>query len=47
MLYHYKNIRDIVEENKDNKKIIEGLDNWIKHIELNNITSKIFIFTKI
>ena len=47
MLYHYKNIRDIVEENKDNKNIIEGLDNWIKHIELNNITSKIFIFKKV
>jgi sarcosine/dimethylglycine N-methyltransferase len=47
MLYHYKNIRDIVEETQDNKKIIEGLDNWIKHIELNNITSKIFIFKKL
>jgi SAM-dependent methyltransferase len=47
MLYHYKNIRDIVDETYDNKKIIEGLDNWIKHIELNNITSKIFIFKKL
>ena len=47
MLYHYKNIRDIVEETQDNQKIIEGLDNWIKHIELNNITSKIFTFKKI
>lgn len=47
MLYHYKNIRDIVEETQDNQKIIEGLDNWIKHIELNNITSKIFIFKKL
>jgi SAM-dependent methyltransferase len=46
MLYHYKNIRDIVDETYDNNKIIEGLDNWIKHIELNNITSKIFIFKK-
>lgn len=47
MLYHYKNIRDIIEENEANTKIIEGLDNWIKHIELNNITGKIFIFKKI
>jgi len=47
MLYHYKNIRDIIEVNDANKKIIEGLDNWIKHVKLNNITSKIFIFKKI
>lgn len=47
MLYHYKNIRDIVEETEENKEIIKGLDNWIKHIELNNITSKLFIFKKI
>lgn len=47
MLYHYKNIRNIIEENEANKKIIEGLDNWIKHVKLNNITSKIFIFKKI
>jgi SAM-dependent methyltransferase len=47
MLYHYKNIRDIVEETDENKEIIKGLDNWIKHIELNNITSKLFIFKKI
>jgi 2-polyprenyl-3-methyl-5-hydroxy-6-metoxy-1,4-benzoquinol methylase len=46
MLHHYTNIRDIVEENLANKEIIRGLDNWIKHIELNNITSKIFIFKK-
>ena len=47
MLHHYKNIRDVVEENEENKEIIKGLDNWIKHIELNNITSKLFIFKKI
>lgn len=47
MLYHYKNIKDVVEYNDENKKIIEGLDSWIKHIELNNITSKIFIFVKL
>jgi len=47
MLYHYKNIRDVIEDNDANKKIIEGLDNWIKHVELNNITSNIFIFKKI
>jgi SAM-dependent methyltransferase len=46
MLIHYKNIRDVVEENEANKEIIKGLDNWIKHIELNNITSKLFIFKK-
>jgi 2-polyprenyl-3-methyl-5-hydroxy-6-metoxy-1,4-benzoquinol methylase len=46
MLIHYKNIRDVVEETEENKEIIKGLDNWIKHIELNNITSKIFIFKK-
>ena len=46
MLYHYKNIRDIVIENDDNKNIIEGLNSWIKHIELGNITSKLFIFKK-
>ena len=47
MLHHYKNIRDVVEENEENNEIIKGLDNWIKHIELNNITSKLFIFKKI
>jgi len=47
MLYHYKNIRDVVDETEENKEIIKGLDNWIKHIELNNITSKLFIFKKI
>ena len=47
MLYHYKNIRDVIDENENNKKIIDGLDNWIKHIELGNITTKIFIFKKI
>jgi sarcosine/dimethylglycine N-methyltransferase len=47
MLYHYKNIRDIIDENEDNKNIIEGLDNWIKHIELGNLTSKLFIFKKV
>ena len=47
MLIHYKNIRDVVEENDENKEIIKGLDNWIKHIELNNITSRLFIFKKI
>ena len=46
MLNHYKNIRDVVDEIDENKKIIEGLDSWIKHIELNNITTKIFIFVK-
>ena len=46
MLLHYKNIRDVVDETDENKDIIKGLDNWIKHIELNNITSKIFIFKK-
>lgn len=46
MLYHYKNIRDIIDETDNNKNIIEGLDNWIKHINLGNITSKIFIFKK-
>ena len=46
MLNHYKNIRDVVDEIDENKKIIDGLDSWIKHIELNNITTKIFIFVK-
>jgi len=46
MLYHYKNIRDVILVNDTNKKIIEGLDNWIKHVKLNNITSKIFVFKK-
>jgi SAM-dependent methyltransferase len=46
MLYHYKNIRDVIDENENNTKIIDGLDNWIKHIELGNITTKIFIFKK-
>jgi len=32
---------------KDYNKIINGLDNWIKHIELGNIAIKIYIFTKI
>ena len=39
---NYKIIRDIVEENQDNRKIIEGLDNWIKHIELNALMEKVF-----
>ena len=46
MFYHYKNIRDLIKENIENKKIISGLDNWIKHINIKNITSKIFIFKK-
>ena len=46
MLHHYKNIRDVVDETIENKKIIEGLDSWIKHIEMNNITTKLFIFVK-
>lgn len=32
---------------KDYNKIINGLDNWIKHIELGNITIKIYIFKKL
>ena len=47
MLYHYKNIRDIVDETEENKYIIKGLDNWIKHIQLDNITTKLFVFKKI
>ena len=46
MLHHYKNIRDVVDKTNENKKIIEGLDSWIKHIELNNITTKLFIYIK-
>ena len=46
MLHHYKNIRDVVYKTNENKKIIEGLDSWIKHIELNNITTKLFIYIK-
>lgn len=53
MLKHYKNIKIIAEKKlnknyKDNttdyKSIILGLTNWIKHIELGNITIKIYIF---
>lgn len=47
MLTHYSNIRNVIEDNTDNKDIIEGLDNWVKHIKQNNITTKIFIFKKI
>ena len=58
MIKHYKNIKIIAEKTldknnnnedfiKDYNKIINGLDNWIKHIELGNITIKIYIFTKI
>ena len=46
MLTHYSNIRSVIENNTDNKDIIEGLDNWVKHIKQNNITTKIFIFKK-
>ena len=28
---------------KDYNKIINGLDTWIKHIELGNITIKIYV----
>ena len=58
MLKHYKNIKIIAEKTfvknnnnedyiKDYHKIINGLDNWIKHIELDNISIKIYIFTKL
>ena len=46
MLYHYKNIKDLVENTEQNRPILLGLNNWIKHIELDNITTKLFIFKK-
>ena len=45
MLYHYQNILDLVENKKENEKIIKGLLSWIKHIKLNSITTKLFVFT--
>ena len=45
MLTHYQNILDLVENKKENEKIIKGLLSWIKHIKLNNITTKLFVFT--
>ena len=46
MLIHYSNIKDCLENNLENQKILMGLNSWIKHISLGNITSKLFIFRK-
>lgn len=51
MLKHYENIKylsnNMLENTEDKNRIINGIDSWIKHIKLNNITTKLFIFTKI
>ena len=44
MLYHYTNLLNVIDKTDQNKKIIEGLKNWIKHIKLNNITTRLFVF---
>ena len=46
MFTHYSNIRSIIKETEENQKIIEGLNNWIRHTSENNITTKIFVFKK-
>lgn len=50
MLTHYECIKklteDHLEKSEEYNRIINGLDNWIKHIKLNNITWKILIFKK-
>ena len=46
MFIHYSNIRSIIKETEENQKIIEGLNNWIRHTSENNITTKIFVFKK-
>lgn len=50
MLKHYEYIKYLTENNleksDDYDKILDGLNNWIKHIKLGNITWKIFIFKK-
>lgn len=49
MLKHYENIKylsnGMLENTEDKNRIISGVDSWIKHIKLNNITTKLFIFT--
>jgi 2-polyprenyl-3-methyl-5-hydroxy-6-metoxy-1,4-benzoquinol methylase len=51
MLIHYNLVKKLanilLEENDDKKKILSGVYDWIKHVELNNITSNLFICKKI
>jgi 2-polyprenyl-3-methyl-5-hydroxy-6-metoxy-1,4-benzoquinol methylase len=51
MLIHYESIKKLtenkLEKTEDYNKIINGLNNWIKHIKLNNITWNILIFKKV
>ena len=47
MLTHYKYLETLVKSEKYSKSsILTGIQNWIKHIEKNNITAGIFIFRK-
>lgn len=47
MITHYKNLATLVrKENYTNKNILDGINNWIKHTENNNITVGIFVFRK-
>ena len=47
MLIHYSNVKDCVDDTPENKKILIGLNSWIKHISLGNITVKLFVFRKL
>ena len=47
MLLHYSNVKDCVDVKPENQKILVGLNSWIKHITLGNITTKLFVFTKL
>lgn len=47
MLLHYSNVKDCVDNKPENQKILVGLNSWIKHIGLGNITTKLFIFKKL
>ena len=51
MIIHYNLIKQlasiILKDNDDKTKILAGVYDWIKHVELNNITSKLFICKKI
>lgn len=47
MLLHYSNVKDCVDDKPENQKILLGLNSWIKHISLGNITVKLFVFRKL
>ena len=47
MPFHYSIVKDCLDVKPENQKILIGLNNWIKHITLGNITTKLFVFKKL